>query len=135
MSATAALAIATAASVVASDTAHTTYIEKCKSEMANFNPKTATVEEIRSYAGCAKAVYPAPLGGTEIILGKALFVIALVGVVVGTRIASTDARQCGIVGVSAYVAITIGGLLGFIALPAAVAAITGIVYGVWWLFN
>lgn len=82
---------------------------------------------MREYAGCVETVYPAPMNGNEILAGKALFVIALIGLAIGVWKSHKDNYNDGIVDYA------LDGVIGwrFLTLPCAAAFIAGVLYGIW----
>lgn len=59
MSVTAAnTAISTAAATQANIAAHQAHVERCTIELAAYSPKTATVAQMQSYAGCVNFMHP-----------------------------------------------------------------------------
>jgi len=118
-------AVASSQAAIAAAAAHQARVSQCKGMMLNFNAQTATVSEMREYAGCVFTVYPAPTGGNDMLAAKALFVIALIGMVIGAVRAKRDPY------LNNFGDMAMTGLLWFLMLPCAVAFVAGVLYGIW----
>jgi len=81
MTATAAVAISTMASIQAQQARETA----CKSLISGFDSKTANLNEQREYAGCIRQVYGSgePLTGGEAILVKIVIIILFIAFIYG----------------------------------------------------
>lgn len=97
--------------------------------MPNFNAQKAAVSEMREYAGCVDALYPSEMGPYATIAPKVLFVIALVGFVVGFMRARKHEPQLGL---GDHLLM---GLTWFIIAPCVAAFAAGVLYGIRWLFT
>lgn len=110
-------------SSMAAQAAHRALVAQCKATMPKFNASKATVAEMKEYSKCVNTLYPTEVSSETIIAFKVLFVIALVGMVIGVW----KARRDGVVDAALV------GLLGFLVLPCAVAFAFGLLYGIYWL--
>lgn len=98
----------------------------CQNSMPSFNDQKATIEQKQIYADCVGFLYPQELDPAQILVMKALFVLALIGGCVGVYKGKTERYAFDIV---------IYGLLGFLCFPIAAAGVCGLVAGVLWLFS
>lgn len=120
--------IAASQAAVAATEASRAHVERCKATMPNFDAKKASVSEMRDYSECVKTVYPAEMSGVDIMAAKVLFVIALVGMVVGVVRSKRDS-WCGWVDHVMY------GIIGFVFVPLVAVSVAGLLYGIYWLLT
>lgn len=123
-------AVAASQAAIASAEAHRAHAERCKATMPNFDAKTATVSEMREYAGCVDALYPSEIGSDATIALKVLFVIALSGLVGG---AWWERRNSSLSGGWGDAAMT--GVMWFVFAPCIVACAAGVLWGIRWLLT
>ncbi len=84
MSASTAIAISAAAqSGVAARMAHEARVAACTATIPLYEPKTATVEQMREYASCVQVLYPEQTSPGLIVALKVAFVIVLVSAAIG----------------------------------------------------
>ena len=129
MSTTIAL-IASTQAAQASVAAHKAKLVACTYIMERFEPKAATLEQTQSYADCVSTVYPKQMAHEDVIILKAFFVIAILGMLFGLLNANKILRSPA--GVFDYAFV---GFLGFVGLPIATAAVAGFGIGVLWLVS
>ena len=106
--------------------AHAERIARCGISIPNFEPKTATVAEMRDYASCVYVVHgsgePMP-AGVEIAL-KVLILGSLVG---GLFFGAKSWREDGpVLGVLAFA-------MGALAIPIALLVVAAVVAGLAWI--
>ena len=98
-------------------------VDACKGKIAAF-PANPTLIQMQEYAECVQVLYPADTSVFTLLM-KALFVLALVGMVgAGYKLRKEQPA-----------AIIVGSLIGFFLLPAIALFIGGVFWGVWWLFT
>lgn len=123
VAASAMAAVASSQAAVAATAAHQVHVANCKAFMPNFNPKEATIAEMREYSACVDAMYPMELGPEVIFAVKvALFIALGAGLAGGWRHARRHSWDGD--------AVVIGVLCAFIALLGLLA-----VFSIWWLFT
>ena len=125
VAATAAI-ISTTNAAVANAAAHAARVDRCKTVIENFDARGASVSQMQEYAYCVDTVYPKEMTGVEVFWAKALFVIAIVGLVLGAWHGYEDDGPM-------YAVIT--GLAGFLLVPTAALFIYGLGCGIIWLFS
>lgn len=76
-------AISTTNAAIASQRASDAKAERCKVEVMNFDSKTATIEQQKSYADCIQTLNPEPMSPEVIIALKVWFVLSLLAGVFG----------------------------------------------------
>ena len=99
----------------------------CKGLIASFDSRSPAVEEMKAYAKCVDFLYPNTLAPEVVIALKALFVIAIVGAVIGVI---KEYRSC----YTDWVSIAGAGVMGFCAGPVVTVAGFFLFVGVRWLF-
>ena len=95
----------------------------CEAVVAVGTPSGSSVAQMKSYAACVQSLYPDASSPGLIIFLKVLFVLALVGAVVGFL----SERDKGFRLMS--------GFIGFFLAPAALIALVGVCTGIYWLFT
>lgn len=128
MSASAAAAVSAAAAASSAASAVAARREACKVEIANFDSKSASIQQAQSYADCVRSVYPTAMDPGTIIVLKAVFVIALLCGIAGAWV---EAQKSW----SDVVDIAMWGLLCFLGGPLLLGALGGIAYGVYWVIT
>lgn len=96
--------------------------------MPNFQAQTATVQEMQAYSHCVDIVHPQPLGFSEIMALKVLFVIALIGMIAGFVFGAGYGRK------DMFERIAMS-FVGLIIAPCLAMIIAGVGYGIYWLFT
>lgn len=127
MSSTASAAFATSSAVrsaAEAASAHKAKVERCTLEIDQFDSRTATVEEMKSYADCVNTIYPDEMNEGTVIGLKILFVILLIGIAFGLFKDRNDDLETKIAA-----ALCFG--IGF---PILALCAAGIFYGIAWLF-
>jgi hypothetical protein len=117
--------VASAQAAAASAAAHAARVAQCKATIPNFDAQRATVSEMKEYAGCVETLYPTEIGADATVALKVLFVVALAGMAVG----AWRERWYG------FGDAAMGGVLGFMLAPLALASIAGLALGIRWLFS
>lgn len=79
----ASLAISSAALAQSSAANSRARIAECKAFMPTYDPTTASVADMQSYASCIERLYPTAMSSNEILLLKTAIVLALIGLVIG----------------------------------------------------
>jgi hypothetical protein len=76
----------------AAEEARQARIERCKAELLQYTPQTASVAQMQSYAGCVQAVYPKPEESATAWkwIIAAIMVIILVSAIIGAVRESWD---------------------------------------------
>ena len=106
-------------------------ITQCKDLVGRFDSTTTvTVEQAREYADCINTLYPREFRPEAILVLKAIFVIALIGMVVEVRRSWRRSHSNSYIGDCA-----VAGIFGFIVYPVAVLGVVGLLYGIYWLFT
>ena len=100
-------------------------VAQCKTLVPTFDAQRATVSEMKEYAGCVDTLYPSEISGDVVVVFKVLFAIALVGLAVGAWRGRDYGFECA----------AVGGVIGFIMAPVAVAFAGGVMLGAVWLFQ
>ena len=101
--------------------------QECQTLVNNFNNTKATTEQKQEYASCINTLYP-KYSDFDIMLFKLLFVIALIGLIIGLYKAYKKP-------LSDFIDYTLFGTIGFFGLPFLTICICGIGVGIYWLFN
>ena len=101
---------------------------ECRVIIAQYDSRTADVHAMQEYANCVERIHPKKLEPAETLALKGLFVMALIGAVLGGIWASKD-RWADIVD------IFFGAMLGFIMLPMGCVASVALIKGFIWLFS
>lgn len=57
--------------------------QQCQAFMPSFEAKAATVEQARYYSHCVGVIYPQPLEGSDLVLGKIAVVILILALIGG----------------------------------------------------
>lgn len=118
-------AIAASQAAIASQHAEEAKRERCATLVQGYSHDAATVEQMQSYAECVGTLYPDPLTQGEIYILKSVFVIALIGMLIGgIRAARQGEDLAGVVMFS---------IVGFVLGPLAVLCVVGLIGGVIWL--
>lgn len=106
-------------------------ITQCKDLVGRFDSTTTvTVEQAREYADCINILYPKEFRPEAILVLKAIFVIALIGMVVEGRRSWKSSYSGGQIGGT-----VVAGIFGFIVYPVAVLGVVGLLSGLYWLFT
>lgn len=117
---------ASAASLAAQAQARKARKDACESVLNSFDAKGATVEHKKTYAECVQLLHPDPMTHSETFAMKGLFVVLLIGLVIGAIYGwQEDGPEMAL----------LFGLLGAIVLPAGIVAVYGLGAGVVWLFS
>jgi hypothetical protein len=101
--------------------------QQCAVTMGEFNSKTATVQEQQAYASCVDFVHPQPMSPAVIVALKVVFVIALLGGVLGFLIGDNSYRPDLSDRFLSFAKF-------FFLAPIIVGFIGAIGYGIYWLF-
>lgn len=123
------MGIAVSQAAIAQQAAHEAEVSRCKGIISQFDSHGAAVSAMQDYAGCVQTVYPQPTDGSTIIMFKVLFAMALAGGLVGAGIGWKDREY------SSWGEILFMSLCGFIGTPIVAASISGLFYGIYWLFT
>ena len=111
-------AISATNAAIASQRASDAKVERCKVEVMNFDSKTATIEQQKSYADCIQTLNPEPMSPEAIIALKVWFILSLLAGILG---GVSEGPENAIVWF----------LFAGVAIPCA----AGIVAGVLWVFG
>lgn len=105
----------TAQAAAEADRAHA---ERCKIELANYEPRTASVQQMRSYAECVNTVFPTDESDAALkVCVASLLVCALLGAIIGAVRSDGDTLLDSICGallglvLTALAMVVIGALL------------------------
>lgn len=101
---------------------------ECRVIIAQYDSRTADVHAMQEYADCVKRIHPKKLEPAETLALKGLFVMALIGAVLGGIWASKDQW-------ASKIEIFLGAFIGFMALPAGCIAAVALIKGIIWLFS
>lgn len=102
--------------------------ELCKVVMEKFEPKTSTVQEIQEYAKCVDIIYPTAISPEAMLFWKIIFVISLCGMLLGFYKAHRTDYKSG----DEYFVYP---LLGFVLAAVLALFFSGVIAGIFWLFN
>lgn len=122
-----------AAAAAASAAVHQVHVDSCKASMPNFNPKTATVAEMREYGSCVDVLYPSQPGGGAVIGIKVALIVALIGLIFGMWYEGRASRwkRWGDI----WVDVVLTGLVFALVSVSFLLATICMMYGIWWLFT
>ena len=95
----------------------------CEAVVAVGSPAGSSVAQMKSYAACVQSLYPDASSPGLIIFLKVLFVLALVGAVVGFRSERNMEFRL------------MAGVMGAVLAPIALVALAGVCTGIYWLFT
>ena len=95
----------------------------CEAVVAVGSPAGSSVAQMKSYAACVQSLYPDASSPELIIFLKVLFVLALVGAVVGFRSERNMEFRL------------MAGVMGAVLAPIALVALAGVCTGIYWLFT
>lgn len=104
----------------------------CMAYVRGYDHERATVEEMRSYAGCIDRLHPEPMSADAITAWKVMIVILFVGVVIGI-VRSVRNRSTFSDGV--FGAVLFGCISGFIVTFIGILAVAGVCAGVAFLMS
>lgn len=121
--------LAASQAAIASQAAYEAQVAQCKMTMIQFNPKTATVAEMRQYSDCVNFVYPKEVCGAAIVYFKVLLVVALIGMCVGVF------REWRGNGCASLFDCGMAAFFGLLVPPLVVSVLTLLVWGIIWLFS
>lgn len=114
--------------LIAAAQAREAKIIACKTNIENYDSKTATVAQMKQYSDCVDTVYPSDVYPSSVIIFKVIFVIALIGMFGGFYEAHKAKYRADWMGYAMM------GMCGFLLFPIAIGIIGGIGFGVVWLF-
>jgi hypothetical protein len=115
--------------LIAAAQAREAKIIACKTNIDSFDSKTATMAQMKQYADCVDTVYPSDVSPSGVIAFKVIFVIAIIGMLVGFYKAHKSSYHNDFVDYAMF------GFMGFIFLPVASLFVGGVGYGLFWLFT
>lgn len=113
---TALMAQSNAANAQAQEAARQANIERCKTEILVYDSKSASTQQMKSYAQCVQTVFPDPVTRNDIVAIKASIVYLLVCMIIGGIVGRRDNYTGFVLG-------SMGGLLVGIVLAIIVVAI------------
>jgi hypothetical protein len=120
--------VAVGSAIVASSAADSARIDRCKVEIMQFDSKTASVQQMRSYSQCVETLYPDPMPASVIVVFKILFFTALLGATIGGWFSFKTTNN-------SLADILIISFLWFVSAPAALVLLSLLVLGISWLFT
>jgi len=131
MSASAGFAASSAAfSASSAASARRAKAERCRLELQEYDPQTATVNEMQSYADCIETLHPDAATGMEIVMAKLFVSLAIAGAAWG----AWNGWKYPLYDLKLATSITLA-LCGGILLPFIVAAIGALVLGALWVVS
>ena len=98
----------------------------CEAVVAVGSPAGSSVEQMKSYAACVQSLYPDAFSPGLVVFLKVLFVLAIVGAVVGFRSQQQSEQLEDRL---------LAGVMGFFLAPIALVALEGFCIGIYWLFT
>ena len=121
--------IAVTAAIIASEQAQQAKRAACQIVIEGYDARKATIEQAQSYASCIQLVHPEPLHPDEIFAGKGLFIMFLLGIVLGINQQKREGYT------SDFFDYFTAGVMGGIGTAGASIILFGTVAGIFWLFS
>lgn len=122
------VAIASASMAIAASNSQAIKKMECKNFISTFNNSSSTIADKQYYSECINLIYPKSMETMEIYFLKFLFVLAIVGLVIGLYKAYKEAYSSSLEYI--YYA-----FIGFLTLPSIVIIIALLINGFIWLFK
>lgn len=114
--------VAASNAALATQRLNVAHISECKDLILAFDSKSASTQQMQSYAECVNTVYPKETCGLEIWQEKELFIVALVGMVIGAWYSRKEHND--------WFDTFMIGLVGFLAAPLVAIFVALIIKGI-----
>lgn len=120
--------IAVSQVAIASAAAHEARVDRCKITVAQYDSRTATIEQAKDYASCINTLHPSALSGPDLVIFKAIFVVALL-CGIGGAVSEWRSRWSDIQGVALMF------VCWFFLGPVSIVGVLGVLYGIYWVLT
>lgn len=127
MSNTALIIASSTSSSIALKQSREAELHRCKAFIANYQSQNATTTQMQEYASCVQRVYPKPMTETDVLVLKAVLIVAFIGMVWCFIIARREFNN--------WLEPIFFGVVGFIFAPVGVGILVAILYAAAWLLG